>query len=123
MYSIGRLFFPFSRPLSVNLLDNFVLASAGRIYWIFLSGARRLTYLTFFLVCLLDTSSGRLSASLRGVFSGVSRSFLSVYFVSYYVELDGYFVGHLTLRLFGIISGVSKSVISIYFQVFYGKII
>ena len=68
MYSIGRLFFPFSRPLSVNLLDNFVLASAGRIYWIFLSGARRLTYLTFFLVCLLDTSSGRLSASLRGVF-------------------------------------------------------
>jgi hypothetical protein len=57
------------------------------------------------------------------VFSGVSRSFMSVYFVPYYVELDGYFVGHLTLRLFGIISGVSQSVISIYFQVFYGKII
>ena len=57
--------------------------------------------------------------NLLGVLSGISRSFISVYFISYYVKLDRYVVGHLALRLFGIISGVSQSVISKYYQAFY----
>ena len=60
--------------------------------------------------------------NLLGVLSGVSPSFTSVYFISYYGDLDRHYISHLTVRFFGIISDVSQSVISIHFQAFYGTL-
>ena len=120
--------------LSVNLLD--ILSGVClRIYRVFFSAAFRWIYSTFCLASVFEftgyfflppfgeftrhfvwrLSSNvqdiffcRLSVNLLDVLSGVSLSFISVYFISYYGELDRYFVGHLAVRLFDIISGVSQ---------------